>query len=164
MSDSSQTLSWSCGTYCAGVGEVLLRDDSTTDDLFHYTPACSKPFLFFCKQFHSLGLQSVENNSKHDFAGTAESADGTMVLTLLEVVFLQLRYDGRLCPLLRPFLRLPDPLAYRCQDCCCCLVSSRALVLIWHSTLADGSETSSQPHPGNRFCWRAKLSEGLVRC
>ena len=37
------------------------------------------------------------------------------------------------------------------------------LVLIWHSTLANGSETFSQSHPGNWFCWWAKLSEGLVR-
>ena len=27
------------------------------------------------------------------------------------------------CPLLRSFLRLPDLLACRCQDCCCCLAS-----------------------------------------
>ena len=31
-----------------------------------------------------------------------------------------------------------------------------ALVLIWHSALANGSETFSQPHTANRFCWRAK--------
>ena len=31
------------------------------------------------------------------------------------------------------------------------------------TTLADGSEIFSQPHPGNRFYCGAKLSEGLVR-
>ena len=38
-----------------------------------------------------------------------------------------------------------------------------ALVLIWHSTLANGSLTFSQPHPGNRFCWRVRLSENVSR-
>ena len=38
-----------------------------------------------------------------------------------------------------------------------------ALVLIWHTTLAIGSDTFSQLHFGNRFYLRAKLSERLVR-
>ena len=47
-----------------------------------------KPLLFFCQQFFSLGLESVEDNSEHDLAGMADQADGTIVLTLLEVAFL----------------------------------------------------------------------------
>ena len=48
-------------------------------------PAWSKTCLFFCQQFLSLGLESVEEKSEHDRAGMA---DGTIVLTLLEVAFL----------------------------------------------------------------------------
>ena len=36
----------------------------------------------------TLGLESVEDNSKHDLAGMAVLADGTIVLTLLAVAFL----------------------------------------------------------------------------
>ena len=38
--------------------------------------------------FVSLGLELVEDNSKHDLAGMADQANGTIVLTLLEVAFL----------------------------------------------------------------------------
>ena len=36
---------------------------------------------------------------------------------------------------------------------------SRVLIAV---VVANGSEIFSQSHHGNRFCWRAKLSEGLV--
>ena len=67
--------------------KVLLYDDSTIEDLFYCIPAWSETCLFFCQQFLSLSLESVEDNSEHDLAGMA---DGTIV---------------------RPFLRLPDLLA-----------------------------------------------------
>ena len=60
-------------------------DDSTVEDLFYCAPAWSKTCLFFYQQFLSLGPESAEDNSKHDLAGMA---DGTIVLTLLEVIFL----------------------------------------------------------------------------
>ena len=79
--------------------------------------------MFFCQKFFSLGLEMVEDNSKHDLVGMADEADDTRVLTLLEVAFLWQKYDERMYPLLRPSLRLPDLLTYRCQNCCCCLAS-----------------------------------------
>ena len=68
--------------------KVLLYDDSTTEDLFYCALAWSKTCLFFCQQFLSLGLESVEDNSQHDRAEIADKADGTVVPTLLEVAFL----------------------------------------------------------------------------
>ena len=82
---------------------MLLSDDSTIEDLFYSAPAWSKTCLFFCQQFLNLGLESGEDNSEHDLAGIADSADCTIVLTLLEVAFLSKRYDKLLCPFLRRF-------------------------------------------------------------
>ena len=48
-----------------------------------------KTCWFFCQQFFSLGLESVEDKSEHDLAGMADRADGTIVLTLPEVAFLR---------------------------------------------------------------------------
>ena len=50
---------------------VLLYDELTVKDLFCCAPAWFKTCLFFCQQFLSLGLKSVEDNSEHDFAGMA---------------------------------------------------------------------------------------------
>ena len=71
----------------AAVLYVLHCNDSTIEDLFYCAPIWSKTCLFFCQQFLSLSLESVEDNSEHDLAGMV---DGTIV---------------------RPFLRLPDLLA-----------------------------------------------------
>ena len=68
--------------------QLLLYDDLTIEDLFYCTPAWSKICLFFCQQFLSPVLESVEDNSEHDPAGMADLADGTIVLALLEVAFL----------------------------------------------------------------------------
>ena len=43
--------------------------------------------MFFWQQFHSLDLESVEDNLEHDLAGMADESDGTIVLTLLEAAF-----------------------------------------------------------------------------
>ena len=51
---------------------VLLYDDSTIQNLFYCALAWSKICLFFCKQFLSLDLESVEDNSEHDLAGVAD--------------------------------------------------------------------------------------------
>ena len=67
---------------------VLLYDDLTTEDLFYCALAWSKTCLFFCQLFLSLGPESVEDNSEHDLAGMADQADGTRILSLLEVAFL----------------------------------------------------------------------------
>ena len=39
---------------------VFLYVDATIEDLFYCAPAWSKTYLFFCQQFLSLGLESVE--------------------------------------------------------------------------------------------------------
>ena len=65
---------------------MLLYDDSTIEDLFYCAPAWPKTCLFFCQQF--LSLESVVDDLEHNLAGMAGQADGTIVLTLLEVAFL----------------------------------------------------------------------------
>ena len=65
-------------------------------------PACSS-----ASSSSALALEPVKDNSKHNLARLADQADGTIIMTLLDVVFL--RYDKRLYPLLRPFLCCPDP-------------------------------------------------------
>ena len=67
--------------------QVLFYDDSTIEDLFLCAPAQSKTCLFFCQQFLSLGLELAEDNLEHEPATVADQADGTIVLTLLEVDF-----------------------------------------------------------------------------
>ena len=68
--------------------KLLLFDDSNIEDLFYCVPAWPKTCLFFCQLFLSLGPESVEDNSEHDLAGMADQADGTRILSLLEVAFL----------------------------------------------------------------------------
>ena len=67
---------------------MLLCDDSTIEDLFYCASAWPKTCLFFCRQFFSLGLESVEDNSERDLAEMADQAGGTIVLTWLEVASL----------------------------------------------------------------------------
>ena len=68
---------------------MLLYDDSTIEDLFYYAPAWSETCLFFCQQFLSLCLKSAEHNSENDLVGMADEADGTIVLPLLQIAFLE---------------------------------------------------------------------------
>ena len=58
---------------------MLLCDDLTIEDLFYCAVAWSKTCLFFCQQFISYGLKSVEDNSEHDLARMADLADGMIV-------------------------------------------------------------------------------------
>ena len=51
---------------------MLLKDDSTIEDLFYCAQAWSTTCLFFCQQFLSLGLESVEVSSEHDLIGMAD--------------------------------------------------------------------------------------------
>ena len=67
---------------------ALLYDDSTITDLSYCAPAWSKTRLFFWQQFLSPGHEWADGNSEHDVSGMADWADGTIVLILLEVVFL----------------------------------------------------------------------------
>ena len=67
---------------------MLLSDDSTIEDLFFCAPAWSKTCLFFCQHFLRRSHESNEDNSKHNLAGMADQADGTIVVTLLDVTFL----------------------------------------------------------------------------
>ena len=52
--------------------KVRLYDDSAIEDLFYCAPAWSKICLFFCQQFLSLGLESLEDDSEHDLTGMAD--------------------------------------------------------------------------------------------
>ena len=52
-----------------------------------FRPGLKSARLFFCLQFLSFGLESVEDNSEHDLAGMADQADSRIVRTLLEVAF-----------------------------------------------------------------------------
>ena len=54
---------------------MLLYDDLPIEGLFYSVLARSKNCLFFCQQFLSLGLVSVEDNLKHDLAGTDDFCD-----------------------------------------------------------------------------------------
>ena len=51
-----------------------------------FRPGLKSARLFFCLQFLSFGLESVEDNSEHDLDGMADWADGMIVMTLLEVL------------------------------------------------------------------------------
>ena len=44
----------------------------TIEELFYCAPARSETGLFFCQQFLSRGLESVEDDSKYDLAGMAD--------------------------------------------------------------------------------------------
>ena len=70
-----------------------------------------KPACCFSKEFFRFLLQPVEDDSQHDLAGVTDEADRPVVLALAEIAFLGERDDERLCPLLWPFLGLPDFLA-----------------------------------------------------
>ena len=67
---------------------MLLYEDSTAEDLFYGAPAGSKFCLFFCQHFLRRSHESNEDNSKHNLAGMADQADGTIAVTLLDVTFL----------------------------------------------------------------------------
>ena len=56
----------------APVLQMFLYDDSTIEDLFYCAPAWSKPCSFFCQQFLSPGLESVDDNSQHNLAWMAD--------------------------------------------------------------------------------------------
>ena len=58
------------------------------EDLFYCALDWSKTSLFFCQQFLSLGLELDEATPEHVLPGMADFADGTIVLTVLEVAFL----------------------------------------------------------------------------
>ena len=64
---------------------VFLCDDSTIEDMSYCAPARSKTCLFFCQQFPSLGLELIEDNLERDLVEMADKADGTIVMTLLEL-------------------------------------------------------------------------------
>ena len=125
---------------------VFLYGDSAIEDLFYSAPAWSQTCLFFCQMFLSLGLESGEDDSGHGLARMADWADDKIVLTLLEVAFL----------LLGPFLRLSVFLAYRCQDCCCCLAlsSSEGMFPLPHTFLLLDSAQPLKPLPSAQVNFR----------
>ena len=51
-------------------------------------PPCSEACLFFSDDLLRLWLQSVQYDLQHHFVCVADEADRSVVLTLLQVVFL----------------------------------------------------------------------------
>ena len=90
--------------------DVLLDDYTAVEDLLHRASARSEACLFFSKKFFRFLLQFVEDDSQHDLAGVTDEADRPVVLARAEIAFPGERNDERLCPLLWPFLGLPQQL------------------------------------------------------
>ena len=71
--------------------EIFLTEDSLVEDLLYGAP-CSEACQFFCDGLFHLWLQSVRYDLQHDFAWVTVEADCSVVLALLQVVFLG-KYD-----------------------------------------------------------------------
>ena len=68
--------------------EMFLTENAWVEDLLCGTPSCSEACLFFSDDLLGVWLQSVQYDLQHDFAWVIDEADGSVVLTLLQVVFL----------------------------------------------------------------------------
>ena len=68
--------------------EVFLTKDSQVEDLLCGAPSCSEACLFFGNDLLHLRLQSAQYDLQHDFAWVTDEADYSVVLALLQVVFL----------------------------------------------------------------------------
>ena len=73
------------------VQETFLTEDSLVEDLLYGAP-CSEACQFFRDGLFHLWLQSVRYDLQHDFAWVTVEADCSVVLALLQVVFLG-KYD-----------------------------------------------------------------------
>ena len=68
--------------------QIFRTKDSQVEDLLCGAPSCSEASLFFSEDLLCLWLQSVEYHLQHDFAWMADKTDRSLVLVLLQVVFL----------------------------------------------------------------------------
>ena len=59
-----------------------------TEDSQVGASSCSEACLFFSNDLLRLWLQSVQNDLQHDFAWVADEADCSVILALLQIVFL----------------------------------------------------------------------------
>ena len=68
--------------------EIFLARDSLVEDLFCGVYSCSQACKFFTVDHFRLRLQSVQYDLQRDFAWTADKADCSVVLALLQVAHL----------------------------------------------------------------------------
>ena len=68
--------------------EIFPTEDSRVEDLLCSAPSCCEACQFFSNDLLCLWLQSVQYDLQHDFARVAGEADRSVVLALIQVVFL----------------------------------------------------------------------------
>ncbi|KAH3804363.1 hypothetical protein DPMN_132647 [Dreissena polymorpha] len=75
------------------VSQEFLNYDTAVADLFQCAPPSSESSLLFGQRFLGLTFQSIEDNSKHDFDGMLDNADGVVNLEQLQPVLFRLGDD-----------------------------------------------------------------------
>ena len=68
--------------------QVCLADDPEIQYLFCGALSGSETYLLFCNDLFCLWLESVKDDLQYDLTSMADKADGSIVLTQLQVVFL----------------------------------------------------------------------------
>ena len=68
--------------------KIFLTENAWVEDLLCGAPSCSEACLFFSDDLLRLWLQSVQYDLQHDNAWVTDEADCSVVLVLLQVVFL----------------------------------------------------------------------------
>ena len=66
---------------------VFLSQNSDVEDLLCCTSSTTKTNLLFGYDLLCLGFQSVRNDFQHHFAHVTDEADGSVVLTELQISF-----------------------------------------------------------------------------
>ena len=93
---------------------VLSKQDSKVEDLFCGASYGSDSSLFFSNYFFSLEFKPIQDDFQYDFARITDEADGSVVLTELQVVLFRECNDQRQSPWGRPFSCSPDPVTDLC--------------------------------------------------
>ena len=94
--------------------EVLFTQDSKVEDLFCGACSGSEPSLFFSNYFFRLGFKPIQEDFQHDFARMTFEADGSVVLTELQVALFRECNNQRLSPWGGPLSCSPDPITGLC--------------------------------------------------
>ena len=63
--------------------EILLTQDSKTEDLFCGASSGSEPSLFFSNYLFGSGFKPIQDDTQHDFARITDEADSFVVLAEL---------------------------------------------------------------------------------
>ena len=63
--------------------KVLFTQDSEVEDLFCGASPGSEPSLFFSNNLFSLGFESVQDDSQHDYTCVTDEANGSVILAEL---------------------------------------------------------------------------------